>query len=434
MSADPINAATGLNTTSFGIQPASVSRGVIVRLSLMFLLNFIVFGAWYATLGLVLATHGMATIIGLAFAGGALAGMVSPLFLGAIGDRFLSSQIVLAIAHAIGGVLLLFMPGIVNSGNGWYAVVGVFVYMLFFQPTLGLINNIAFRHLGNSRKLFPYVRVFATLGWIVAGLGVGALGLSASTGVFVVASIASFVLAAYSLTLPKTPPTARGARFSIGDIVGAKAFVLFRNRNFAIFALCSLLTTISLGIYNAYASTFIGALGVKNVAGVLTIGQISEIVFILTIPFVLAKLGMKVGLLAGMGMWAVRFTLFAIAIHTDAWVAVLAIALHGICNDFFLILGAMYIDRVTPGGVSAQAQSLFVWISSGAGIFVGALIGNTIFGATVGSNPQDVTAWGAVWIVPGCIALATALVWSLFFRQSRSEDSVVIDSGARATV
>jgi hypothetical protein len=173
---------------------------MLVRLSAMMLLEFIVFGSWFATLGLVLATYKLPTIIGDAYSLAAVAAIFSPLCLGAIGDRFLAAQKVLGLAHLVGGALMLFMPGLVQSGKGSSVLMLIFVYMLFFMPTLGLTNTIAFRHLEGNQRMFPYVRVFGTFGWVVAGIGVGALGLSASTGVFTVAGIASLVLAAYSFT------------------------------------------------------------------------------------------------------------------------------------------------------------------------------------------------------------------------------------------
>lgn len=425
----------GSVTTSLHTTATRIAPNVIARLSGMFLLNYIVFGAWYATLGLVLATHGMAGTIALTYAFGALAGMVSPMFLGAIGDRYFSSQKVLGVAHLIAAVLMFFMPTVVGTGNGWSVIVLVFVYMLFFQPTLGLTNSIAFRHLGNSRRIFPFVRVFATVGFIVAGLAVGAAGLSASTGIFTVAAVAGLVLAAYSFTLPSTPPSGKG-KFAIGDVIGAKAFRLFRDRNFTTFAICALLTTISLGFYNSYASSYLSAVGIKNVAGVLTIGQMSEVLFILTIPFVLKRFGMKIGLLAGMGTWAVRFALFVFAAHDLHWLAIVGIALHGICNDFFLVLGAMYLDRVAPPELTAQAQSLFTWISSGAGIFAGSLIAGGIYGATItATTMMNAGAWTTLWTVPIAISVVTAILWITLFRggSARIEQTTALNIPAPAT-
>ena len=399
-------------------------RGVFIRLTAMMLLEFVVFGSWFATLGLVLATNNLPAIIATAYSLAAIAAIVSPMFLGALGDRFLASQKVLGIAHLAGAVVMLFLPGVIASGNGTMALVLIFVYMLFFRPTLGLANSIAFRHLGTNQRAFPYIRVFGTIGWVVAGLLVGALGLSASTGIFYVTAVASLVFGVYSFTLPNTPAPAKGVRFSFGDVVGAKAFKLFRHRNFLVLMICAVLTSISLGVYNTFSSPYLGALGIQNVAGVLAIGQASEVVFILTIPWVLSKMGMKWGLFFGMVLWGVRFALFiAAAGGSMSWLAVVAIAMHGICSDFFLVLAAMYIDRVAPVELTAQAQGMLILVISGIGAFIGATVSGTIFGDAVATNPAaGAAAWTPIWLVPIGAAIVTALVWTIFFRYSREHE------------
>ena len=297
----------------------------------------------------------------------------------------------------------------------------VFIYMIMFQPTLGLTNAIAFRHLGENQRLFPYIRVFGTLGWIIAGLVVGGVGLSASSDIFVVTGIVSLILAGYALTLPPTPPAARGGTLSLGDVIGIKAFGLFRDRNFVIFSICALLTCVPLAMYNSYASPFLSSVGVQNVAGVLAIGQISEVVFIVTIPIVLSKFGLKYSLLTGMAMWGVRFLFFASAVDGHAWLAVVGVALHGICNDFFLVLGAMYVDRAAPVELKAQAQSIFVFISSGAGIFLGSLLGNVLYtGIVETSGGGSASSWAVLWMVPVGVAALTGLLWSTLFKQVRT--------------
>lgn len=419
------------NSSLSGNETVRSNMGSIVRLSVMMLLEFIVFGSWFATLGLVLATNNLPLIIGSAYSLAAVAAIVSPMFLGALGDRFLASQKVLGIAHLLGGVLMLFLPSVVTAGNGTLALVLIFVYMLFFMPTLGLTNSIAFRHLGTNQSVFPYVRVFGTFGWVLAGLGVGALGLSASPNIFLVTAIASLIFAAYSFTLPATPPPAKGVRFSIGDVIGAKAFVLLRHRNFVVFSICVLLTAISLGVYNTFASPYLGALGIENVAGVLAIGQVSEVICIVIVPFVLARLGMKWALFAGMCMWGVRFALFALAANGNVSLAILGIALQGICNDFFLVIGAMYLDRVAPLELAAQVQSWLILLISGVGSFVGAFVSGQIFAATVAANPNaSPAAWTPLWLVPIGAAIITAILWTFFFRYSKQQDLVRFETAS----
>lgn len=396
---------------------APAARAPFFRLSIMMFLEFVVFGSWFATLGLVLATNNMPAIIGTAYSMAAVAAIISPLFLGALGDRFFQSQRLLSFVHVAGGIVMLCIPYAVNAGNGDLVLLLILGYMLLFMPTLGLTNAIALTHLAGSEHLFPFIRVFGTLGWVAAGLIVGWLGFSASTEVFVVAAIASFALGLFSLVLPSTPPPAKGARFSIGDIVGAKAFVLFRNRNFTVLMICALLTSISLGVYNTFASPYLAALGIQNVAGVLAIGQASEVVFIVTIPFVVARFGMKWAIFLGMAMWGVRFGLFMLAAEEQAWLAVLSVALHGICSDFFLILSAMYIDRQTPPQMKAQAQSWLILVVSGLGSGIGSFVAGKIFGIAVAPNmAAGAAAWSPIWIFPISCAVVTAVIWTIFFR------------------
>lgn len=413
---------TAASSTLPGDASVSSNKSVFPRLTAMMLLEFVVFGSWFATLGLVLATNGLPVIIANAYLLAAVAAIVSPMFLGALGDRFMSSQKVLGVSHFVGGALMLFLPGAVTAGNGNLVLVLVFAYMLFFMPTLGLSNSIAFRHLGDRQNLFPYIRVFGTLGWVVAGLGVGALGLSASPSIFYVTAVASFVFGLYAFTLPATPPPAKGVKFSIGDVIGAKAFRLFRHRNFVVFMICATLTSIGLAIYNAFSSPYLGALGIENVAGVLAIGQASEVLFIMTIPWVLKRIGMKWALLAGMFMWGIRFALFIAAAGDQQWLAILAIALHGICSDFFLVVGAMFIDQVSPVELTAQAQSMLILVISGVGAVIGTFVSGQIFGATVAVNPTaGPAAWTPLWLLPVGTAILTAIIWIVFFRQSRTE-------------
>ncbi|MEF2074551.1 MFS transporter [Consotaella aegiceratis] len=394
---------------------------MFARLGTMMLLEGFVWGSWFATLGLVLATHQLPTIIGYAYSLAAVAAIVSPLFLGAIGDRFMASQKLLGIAHLLGAVLMLFVPSAVLAGAGWLVLLLIFAYMLLFQPTCGLINQIAFRHLDAS--FFPYIRLPLTIGWIGSGLFVGYLNLSASTGIFTVAGCASILFAVYAFTLPATPPAAKGNKLSFGDLIGARAFVLFQDRNFAILFVCVFLTSTSLGVYNTFGSAYLGALGIQNVAGVLAIGVTSELLFISTIPFVLKRIGVKWAMLLGMGMWGLRFTLFIAAAHGHASLAIASVALHGICNDFFLIISAMYVDRIAPEKVSAQAQSWLILDINGFGALIGSFAAGQIFGATVAVMPDaGPAAWTPIWLVPIGSAVITAVLWISLFRLSVKEE------------
>lgn len=393
------------------------------RLSVMMLLEFVVFGSWFATLGLVLATHGADTIIGYAYFLSAIAAIISPLFIGAIGDRYLAPRNLMAILHGAGGLAISAVPAVMAAGHHELILTLVFIHMLFFMPTLGLVNSIALAQLGGQQRIFPYVRVFGPLGWVLAGLVVGWFGLSSSTGVFYVAAASSAFLALYSLTLPYSPPPSAGARISFGDIIGVRALVLFRDRRFAVLMGCSLLTSISLGIYNAFASPFLGALGFANVAGVLALGQISEVIFIVTIPWVLARIGRKRALLLGMAMWGVRFLLFILAANGTPAAAVLGVALHGICNDYFIVIAAMLIARIASPDLAAQAQSWLILMISGFGAAIGSAVSGALYGAKVAPHMAEGTSvWTSLWSLPVGLVVVTSLVWFFLYPRSAATD------------
>lgn len=402
---------------------SGAERILAIRLSVMMLLEFVVFGSWFATLGLVLATHGADSIIGQAYFLSAIAAIVSPLFMGAIGDRYLAPRNLMAILHFAGGATIAAVPWALAAGNHTLTLFLIFLHMLFFMPTLGLVNSIALSQLGGQQRVFPYVRVFGPLGWVLAGLVVGALGLSASMGVFYVAAASSVLLAFYALTMPYSAPPSAGAKFSFGDVVGIKALVLFKNRRFAVLMGCSLLTSISLGIYNAFTSPFLGALGFKNVAGVLALGQISEVLFIVTIPWALARVGRKRALLIGMAMWGVRFLLFIMAAHGATWAAVAGVALHGVCNDYFIVIAAMLIARIAAPELAAQAQSWLILMISGFGAAIGSAASGFIYGTHIAPHVAEGTAaWTTLWSLPVGLAVVTSLAWYFLYPRRAAAD------------
>ncbi len=400
----------------------SSAKLIFARLSLLMLAEFFVFGAWFATLGLVLFTVNQAGIIGYAYMLCAVAAIVSPLTLGAIGDRFISSEKVLALLHLVGGGIQLALPSIIASGDSNKILLFIFLYMFCFQPTLGLVNSLSFENLKGKPNAFPYLRIFATGGWVLAGVFVGWLGYSASTGIFTVAGISSILLGLYSFSLPCATPAAKMAneKSSFWDAIGGQSFKLFRDRSFSILMICALLTSISLGFYNTFASNFIGALGIQNVAGVLSLGQLSEVIFIISVPFVINRIGMKWSLLMGMMMWGLRFILFILAANGYSQTnAIVGVALHGICNDFFLIISAMYIDRLAPVSLKAQAQSWLIIMISGFGAVFGSGISGSIYGSTV--KADSVATWTSLWTIPIGIALVTSVIWILGFKENKNE-------------
>jgi hypothetical protein len=282
-----------------------------------------------------------------------------------------------------------------ESGN--LVVWLMIAYMLCFMPTLGLGNTITFTHLPQNQ--FPKTRVWGTIGWIVAGLLVGMIGWSASLSIFWLGAMSSFALGVYSFTLPHTPPPAKGKPLDLSSLLMVDAFKLFKQPAFAVFAICSMLICIPLAYYYGQTSAFLGAAGFKQAASAMTLGQMSEIFFMLLIPFFFRKLGVKMMLLIGMGCWGARYALFAVGAPDQvSWMLLLAVALHGICYDFFFVTGFIYTDQKAPAEVRGQAQSLLVFLTQGLGMFFGFRMA---FGGTFpGTNISLPNTWGAYGAAP----------------------------------
>lgn len=388
-------------------------RWVIPRLSLMMFLEFFVWGAWYVTLGIVMGKYGLSAMIGDAYSTGPIASILSPFLLGMLVDRFFASQKVLGVMHLVGAALLWWLPGLFESGQSGLLWV-IFAYMLCYMPTIALSNNVAFHSLANSEKGFPVVRAFGTIGWIVAGLIVGATGLSDSTGIFSLAAVASLVLGIYSFTLPHTPAPDRGKPLSMRDLLCADAFALLKQRHFMVFIICATLISIPLAAYYAYAAPFISAVGFENVSGVMSLGQMSELLFMLLIPFFFRRLGIKLMLLIGMLAWFLRYAMFALGISEETrWMVYIGIILHGICYDFFFVIGFIYTDKVAGEKVKGQAQSLLVLFTYGLGMLIGSQISGAVFNRSVtAEGAQALAQWQSFWWMPAIAALAIA---ALFF-------------------
>ncbi|MBM7702339.1 MFS transporter [Priestia iocasae] len=391
---------------------------VVPRLSVMMFLEFFVQGSWYVTAGLVLTQYGLSSIIGMFFSMGAIAAIISPFFMGMIVDRFFPSEKVLASLHIIGAGFLLLMPSQITSGNGVALLWILFLYMLCFMPTLALTNNVAFQNIENGEKSFPTIRVFGTIGWIVAGLFIGQLGFSNSTIIFQIGAGASLLLGLYSLTLPHTPAPDKGKPLSMRDVLALDALAMMKDRNYLVFILCSMLICIPLAAYYSFAAPFLGATGVENVAGVMTIGQMSEIFFMMLIPFFFRRLGVKWMLLVGMGAWTLRYVLFGLGAPTDLFsLLLLGIALHGICYDFFFVTGSIYVEKKANVKIKGQAQSMLVFFTQGIGMYVGALVSGQLFNSTVTGKGQEVLEqWQTFWLIPAAFAFLVGVIFLVLFK------------------
>lgn len=389
---------------------------VITKLSFMMLLEYFVWGAWYVTLSTYMAKNldASGVEIGAAYNALAIATMISPFFIGMVADRFFAAQRIMAVLHIAGAVLLYFASQI-EDNTGFYWI--VLVYSLLYMPTIALSNNIAFQQMSDPGRMFPWIRVFGTVGWIVAGLMIAALDIEGTAFTFQMAAIASLILGLFSLILPDTPPKGKAADASASSAIGTDAFVLFRNKPYLVFFIAAILVCIPLSFYYGFANLFLNEVGMEDAAGKMTLGQVSEGLFILAIPFLFYRIGVKNMVLIGMIAWFLRYVCFA---HGDSgdnlWMLYAGIILHGICYDFFFVTGYMYTEQKAGDKIKNAAQGLFTFATYGLGMFIGTGFSGFVADYyTVDGQFQ----WRSIWYVPAAIAVFVLLYFLIFFKEKR---------------
>jgi nucleoside transporter len=398
-----------------------VTLNTRVRLSAMMFLQYFVWGAWSVTMGTWLSAtlHFSGEQVGLAYGTTALAAMISPFFVGMIADRFFATERLLAVLHLIGGGFL-FYASMQTAFAPLYVV--LLAYTLCYMPTLALSNSLSFHQMENPAKEFPSVRVLGTIGWIVAGLAVGAMKLEATALPMRVAAAASVVLGLYSLLLPHTPPQRTQGRVSWREVVGIDALKLLRDSSFAVFVAGSFLICIPLQFYYTFTNPFLNELNVSNAAGKMTLGQMSEIFFMLVMPWFFRRLGVKTMMLVGMAAWAARYALFAAGDNGAlVWMLYSGILLHGICYDFFFVTGQIYVDRRAPADLRAAAQGFIAFVTLGVGMFIGSWLSGKVvdyFASPAGSANH---LWNRIWLVPAAGAAAVLLLFAVFFKSEKTE-------------
>ena len=383
-----------------------------LKLFMMMFLQYFVWGSWYVTLGTYLGeTLGFqGQQIGLAYGTTAVAAMISPIFVGMIADRFFATERILTVLHIIGGVVLFFASQ-VQTFLPFYLV--LLSYTLLFMPTLALTNSLSFHQMQNPGKEFPVIRVLGTVGWIVAGNIIGILELESSPVQLQLAAGSSILLGLFCFVLPHTPPKRRSERMTMRDVLGLDALELLKERSFAIFVLGSFLISIPLQFYYTFANPFLNEIGVENAAGKMTLGQVSEIGFMLVMPWFFVRLGIKRMLAVGMLAWVCRYLFFAFGdVNALTWMLYSGILLHGICYDFFFVTGQIYVDRKAPTHLRAAAQGLIAFVTLGVGFFVGSWLSGLIVDYFV--KPEGTHAWNAIWLVP---AVGAAVILALFISQ-----------------
>lgn len=391
---------------------------VRVRLSAMMFLQYFIWGAWFVTLGTYLdkTRQFEGTQIGLAYGSMAIGAMISPFFVGMVADRFVATEKMIAALHLVGAVILYYASTLQSFGSVYPALIA---YALCYVPTIALTNSLSFHNMQNAQAEFPRVRVLGTIGWIVAGLIVGQLGLEAAGTPMRMAAIASVVLAIYAFAaLPHTPPPAAGKPMTVRDVIGLDALRLMRDRSFATFVAGSFLLCIPLQFYYTFTNLFLNEVGVHAAASKMTMGQMSEIVFMLLMPWFLLRFGTKRLLIIGMAAWSARYFLFSAGNASNlVWPLYLGILLHGICYDFFFVTGYIYVDQRAGPQIRAAAQGFLAFVTMGLGYFIGGIVSGRIVDAYATAGGHD---WHAVWRVPAVFALLVTIVFAFLFKENVS--------------
>jgi len=403
-----------------------MSSNVRLKLSVMMFLQYFVWGAWSVTMGTWLAQtlRFSGEQIGLAYGTTAVAAMISPFFVGMVADRFFATERLLAVLHVIGGFVLFYAS---NQTSFVPLYLVLLVYTLCYMPTLALTNSLSFRQMNDPGREFPGVRVLGTIGWIAAGIVVGTMGLEATAMPMRLAAVGSIVLGVFSLLLPHTPPQKSGHRVTWRDVLGLDALKLLGDPSFAIFVLGSFLICIPLQFYYTFTNPFLNELNVTNAAGKMTLGQMSEIFFMLVMPWFFRRLGIKYMLLAGMAAWAARYLLFAGGNNGPlVWMLYAGIILHGVCYDFFFVTGQIYMDREAPDHLRAAAQGFIAFATLGVGMFIGSwLSGKVVDAFSVAAVSETHHMWNRIWLVPAAGAAAVLVLFAMFFRASEETGSSV---------
>lgn len=386
----------------------------------MMFLEFFVWGSWYVTVGNYMDRNQMTDAIYWAYTVGPIGAIISPFFLGMIADRFFATEKVLGVLHLLGGVFIFFTPFV--TGSPVIFIILLLLHMLCYMPTVGLANTLAFHNITSQEKYFPVIRVFGTIGWIVANVVVSYILQADETAIPLhIAGVSGLLMGLFSFTLPHTPPPALGQRVTTREVLGLDALKVLNSRPFIVFIVSSFLICIPLAAYYSYAPVFLNALEIQNPAFKMSFGQMSEVIFMLLVPLFFARFGVKTMLLVGMIAWVVRYFLFALSAPTGIlWMIMTGVILHGICYDFFFVAGYIYVDKKSTAKIRGQAQGFLVLVTLGAGMLIGAQVTGWLFNWIVtGSGSLVLEQWQIFWALPAVFAGLIMILFGLLFKEGR---------------
>jgi nucleoside transporter len=392
-----------------------MDTGIRARLSLMMFLQYFVWGAWFVPFATYLTHHGLGDSVGTIYSAQGWAAIAAPLFVGAIADRYFAAERVLGILHLFSGALLFALSAVgADAGVMFFATLGA---LLAYMPTIALANSVALSRLQDTEKQFPAIRVFGTIGWIVAGLIVGKLlpGDAERTAMpLYLAGGASLAYGLYAFTLPNTPPAAERGPVSLGALLGLDA-IRNSDRSFWTLIVCSSLMMIPFSFYNVYANPFLDQIGMKDPAAIQTIGQVSEVGFLLLLPLFFRWVGIKGVLFVGMAAWAVRYVIFAYGFTAQGPIEpliYLGLALHGVGFDFVFVAATIWVGIRFSAEARSRAQSFLALMTWGVGYLIGSNVANLVQVGTA----EGGTDWQSFWLLPAGFAAVTAVVFLVIFR------------------
>lgn len=398
-----------------------MTTGIRVKLSTMMFLEFFIWGAWFVTMGtyLTVTLKATGTQNAGAYATQSLGAIIAPFVIGLIADKYFSAQRILGVLHLLGAASLFYATTIADFDK-FYP--NILFYMIIYMPTLALVNSVSFKQMQNPSKEFPWIRVFGTAGWIVAGLTIGWLGWEkAGTLVltFKMASIASLILGLLSFTLPDTPPVKKGQKTSFGDIIGLDSIGLLKNKSYLTFFLASVAICIPLAFYYNFTNPFLNEVGMTAAAGKQSMGQMSELLFMALMPLFFVRLGVKKMLAVGMLAWVLRYIFFAYGnVGNNDWMLIAGIVMHGICYDFFFVTGQIYTDNLAGERFKSAAQGFITLATYGVGMLIGSYISGPIVDHWKTSDTTH--NWQTIWLIPAGIAAVVLVLFLLLFRDKTS--------------